>query len=105
MRSVAQRTVSGNRAPAQYVRISTEHQQFCNPNQANKIREYAERRGIAIVYTYADEGNLTRSRWTSTTPATRFTAGNNSPCSTPMMTGAVSCRHVSGRIPRLFWFV
>ena len=78
-------TMKGTRA-AQYVRISTEHQQFCNPNQANKIREYAERRGIAIVYTYADEGNLTRSRWISTTLATRFTAGNNSPCSTPATT-------------------
>lgn len=56
------------------------------PNQADKIREYAERRGIAIVNTYADEGNLTRSRWISKTPATWFTAGRNFPCTTPTIT-------------------
>jgi DNA invertase Pin-like site-specific DNA recombinase len=41
---------------AQYVRMSTEHQQYSTHNQADKIREYAEKRGIAIVRTYADEG-------------------------------------------------
>ena len=41
---------------AQYVRMSTEHQQYSTDNQARAIRDYAERRGIAIVRTYADEG-------------------------------------------------
>ncbi len=41
---------------AEYVRMSTEHQQYSTENQADKIREYAERRGIKIVRTYADEG-------------------------------------------------
>jgi len=41
---------------AQYVRMSTEHQQYSTHNQADKIQEYADRRGIQIVRTYADEG-------------------------------------------------
>ena len=41
---------------AEYVRMSTEHQQYSTENQAAKIREYADCRGISIVRTYADEG-------------------------------------------------
>ena len=41
---------------AQYVRMSTDHQKYSTENQADKIREYAERRSIEIVRTYADEG-------------------------------------------------
>ncbi len=41
---------------AEYVRMSTEHQQYSTENQADKIREYANRRGIQIARTYADEG-------------------------------------------------
>jgi DNA invertase Pin-like site-specific DNA recombinase len=41
---------------AQYVRMSTEHQQYSTENQRDKIREYAAQRGIEIVRTYADEG-------------------------------------------------
>ncbi|WP_227871332.1 recombinase family protein [Novimethylophilus kurashikiensis] len=41
---------------AEYVRMSTEHQQYSTSNQRDKIREYAARRGIEIVRTYADEG-------------------------------------------------
>lgn len=41
---------------AEYVRMSTEHQQYSTQNQADKIREYAAHRGIEIVRTYADEG-------------------------------------------------
>src|SRR5260221_1232150 len=51
--------VTGNQAPlraAQYVRMSTEHQQFSTANQIDKIRQYAQQRGIEIVATYADEG-------------------------------------------------
>lgn len=41
---------------AQYVRMSTEHQQYSTANQQDVIREYAARRGFAVVRTYADEG-------------------------------------------------
>jgi len=41
---------------AEYVRMSTEHQQYSTENQGDKIREYAAHRGIEIVATYADEG-------------------------------------------------
>jgi DNA invertase Pin-like site-specific DNA recombinase len=41
---------------AEYVRMSTEHQQYSTENQADKIREYASHRGIQIVKTYADAG-------------------------------------------------
>ncbi len=44
------------RRAAQYVRMSTEHQQYSTENQADKIREYANRRDLEIVRTYADEG-------------------------------------------------
>ena len=40
----------------EYVRMSTEHQQYSTENQSAKIRDYAERRGIEIVRTYADAG-------------------------------------------------
>lgn len=40
----------------EYVRMSTEHQQYSTENQADKIREYATRRGIDIVGTYTDAG-------------------------------------------------
>ena len=41
---------------AEYVRMSTEHQQYSTENQSQKIREYATKRGIHIIRTYADEG-------------------------------------------------
>src|SRR4051812_25832940 len=41
---------------AQYVRMSTEHQKYSTENQADIIREYARKRGLEIVRTYADEG-------------------------------------------------
>lgn len=41
---------------AEYVRMSTEHQQYSTENQADKIREYAAKRGLEIIRTYADEG-------------------------------------------------
>ena len=40
---------------AQYVRMSTEHQQYSTQNQAQTIQEYAEQRGIEIIKTYADD--------------------------------------------------
>jgi DNA invertase Pin-like site-specific DNA recombinase len=41
---------------AQYIRMSTEHQQYSTQNQADTIREYALKRGFRIIKTYADEG-------------------------------------------------
>jgi DNA invertase Pin-like site-specific DNA recombinase len=46
----------GHMRAAEYVRMSTEHQQYSTQNQNDKIREYAAQRGIEIVKTYADEG-------------------------------------------------
>ena len=44
------------RRAAQYVRMSTEHQQYSTENQADKILDYAAQHGFEIVRTYADEG-------------------------------------------------
>ena len=41
---------------AQYVRMSTEHQQYSTENQADVIREYAAKRGHTIVRTFEDSG-------------------------------------------------
>lgn len=52
---VCQPRSEGFRA-AEYVRMSTEHQQYSTENQSEIIRQYAERRGMTIVRTYADAG-------------------------------------------------
>ncbi|OWY32301.1 recombinase family protein [Herbaspirillum aquaticum] len=44
------------RRAVEYVRMSTEHQQYSTENQADKIREYASRRHIEIIRTYTDAG-------------------------------------------------
>src|SRR5688572_19133870 len=41
---------------AQYVRMSTEHQQYSTANQMDTIRDFALGRNLTIVKTYADEG-------------------------------------------------
>ncbi len=41
---------------AQYVRMSTEQQQYSTENQADVIKEYADARGYDIVKTYTDAG-------------------------------------------------
>lgn len=41
---------------AQYVRMSTEHQQYSTENQRDAIADYAAVRGYEIVKTYADDG-------------------------------------------------
>ena len=41
---------------AEYVRMSTEHQQYSTENQADKIRQFAAERNIEIVRTYTDAG-------------------------------------------------
>jgi DNA invertase Pin-like site-specific DNA recombinase len=40
----------------EYVRMSTEHQQYSTENQSKQNHEYAERRNIEIVRTYTDAG-------------------------------------------------
>ena len=47
---------SGAVQAAEYVRMSTEHQQYSTENQSDVIREYANKRGMAIVRTYEDAG-------------------------------------------------
>jgi DNA invertase Pin-like site-specific DNA recombinase len=41
---------------AEYVRMSTDHQQYSTANQSQAIREYAERHGFRIEKTYVDSG-------------------------------------------------
>ncbi len=41
---------------AMYVRMSTDHQKYSTENQADAIREYADRHNMEIVKTYADDG-------------------------------------------------
>jgi len=40
---------------AQYLRMSTDHQQYSLDNQADAIKRYAESRGFAVVKTFSDE--------------------------------------------------
>jgi len=40
---------------AEYVRMSTDNQNYSVQNQSKTIRQYATPRGIEIVRTYADE--------------------------------------------------
>lgn len=39
-----------------YVRMSTDHQKYSTENQEQAIREYAEKRNIEVITTYADQG-------------------------------------------------
>jgi DNA invertase Pin-like site-specific DNA recombinase len=41
---------------AEYVRMSTEGQQYSIPRQQAAIREYADKHGLMVVRTYADPG-------------------------------------------------
>jgi len=41
---------------AQYVRMSTEHQNYSTENQGDIIKEYADSHGMVIVKTYTDDG-------------------------------------------------
>lgn len=43
-------------AAAEYVRMSTDHQQYSTANQSQAIREYALRHGLTIETTYEDSG-------------------------------------------------
>lgn len=52
--SVSEKTAGPSRA-AQYVRMSTEHQQYSTENQMDTISRYAEGRKMQVVRTYSDE--------------------------------------------------
>src|SRR5271165_1384618 len=52
--SISEKTAGPARA-AQYVRMSTEHQQYSTDNQMDAIGRYAESRNMQIVRTYSDE--------------------------------------------------
>ena len=41
---------------AQYLRMSTEHQQYSLDNQAATIQKYAQQNGFTVIKTYADSG-------------------------------------------------
>lgn len=58
MRSVresASEKTAGPARAAQYVRMSTEHQQYSTENQMDAMGRYAEGRKMQIVRTYSDE--------------------------------------------------
>ncbi|HHI6101139.1 TPA: recombinase family protein, partial [Escherichia coli] len=41
---------------AQYLRMSTDHQQYSLHNQSEYIKDYAEKNNMEIAYTYDDSG-------------------------------------------------
>ena len=51
-----QRFKPGQGRAAEYVRMSTEHQQYSTENQRDVIRQWAEKRGVTITRTYEDAG-------------------------------------------------
>ena len=60
-KSVHSRTKAGenrdtDRRAAAYVRMSTEHQQYSTDNQLTAIAQYAQKRGLEVTRSYADEG-------------------------------------------------
>jgi DNA invertase Pin-like site-specific DNA recombinase len=54
MQEHAQPAVAGPARAAQYVRMSTEHQQYSTENQMDTVRRFAEARRMEIVRTYSD---------------------------------------------------
>jgi DNA invertase Pin-like site-specific DNA recombinase len=54
MREHVQTAVAGPVRAAQYVRMSTEHQQYSTENQTDAMRRFAEARGMEVVRTYSD---------------------------------------------------
>jgi DNA invertase Pin-like site-specific DNA recombinase len=51
-----QETSFGLIPAAQYVRMSTEHQQYSTENQSEVILRYAKAHGMELVHTYSDAG-------------------------------------------------
>lgn len=54
--SSSQTGIQTPRRAAMYVRMSTDHQKYSTENQADAIRQYAERHKMEIVATYEDAG-------------------------------------------------
>jgi DNA invertase Pin-like site-specific DNA recombinase len=63
--------------------MSTEHQQYSTENQGDKILEYAARRNIEIVRTYADEGK-SGLRIDGRRALQQLTKRSKPPCRKPM---------------------
>src|SRR5438094_71246 len=53
---LTQMTSSAETCAAEYVRMSTEHQQYSTENQRDAIRQYAQSRGMVITRSYVDAG-------------------------------------------------
>jgi len=51
-------TVSLPIPAAQYLRMSTEHQQYSTENQARSIEQYARSHGFSIICTYRDSAKI-----------------------------------------------
>ena len=54
---------------AQYLRMSTEHQQYSLENQAHRIQQYAESHGFTVILTYFDSAKS--GLWLKTRPGLR----------------------------------
>ena len=54
--SEAELETRAGKPAAEYVRMSTDHQQYSTANQSQAIREYAARHGFRIEKTYEDSG-------------------------------------------------
>jgi DNA invertase Pin-like site-specific DNA recombinase len=54
--SLPSQPASGPIPVAEYVRMSTEHQQYSTDNQRKVISQYADRRGMVVTRTYTDAG-------------------------------------------------
>ncbi len=54
---------------AQYLRMSTEHQQYSTENQARRIQEYAELHGFTVIRTYSDPAKS--GLWLKSRPSLR----------------------------------
>lgn len=55
-RSAHQSTATDTTRAVEYVRMSTDHQQYSIANQREAIARYAEQRGLSVIRTYTDEG-------------------------------------------------
>jgi DNA invertase Pin-like site-specific DNA recombinase len=47
-------TVNLSIPAAQYLRMSTEHQQYSTENQARSFEQYARSHGFSVIHTYCD---------------------------------------------------
>jgi hypothetical protein len=94
----------------EYVRISTEHQQYSKENQRKIIRQYAEARGMSIVQTYTDAGKSGlridgRDAPLRSTPCTQGTNSGPPRRIAPAHHYTDSVLISSGRLPTLYHYL